>query len=172
MTNTSSTNASSDVASIISDAGGRIIGRTKLQKIAYFLEATGIGSGFDFEYRHYGPYSEDLAAAARLEKLFGFLEETEATAAWGGTYSIFTTRHQSEASNNPRKQLISISSNADSIALELAATAAFLAIEGHRDPWGETAKRKPEKASRLGIAKSLYHSLANIKTPRPLPNIV
>lgn len=164
----------SDVASIISDAGGRVVGRTKLQKIAYFLEAAGLGSGFDFEYRHYGPYSEDLTDAARLEKFFGDLEETEAPASWGGTYSIYTTSRPTPDSSSPRKQLISITANADSIALELAATAAFLAAEGHPEPWEETARRKPEKASssRLGAAKTLYCSLLRIRTPRALPSIL
>ena len=174
MTSTLSIPGPSDVATIISDAGGRIVGRTKLQKMAYFLEAAGLGSGFDFEYRHYGPYSEDLAAAARLAKFFGQLDEAEAPATWGGTYSIYTTTQASTNSSDSRKQLISISAEADSIALELAATAAFLAAEGHMDPWEETARRKPEKASphHLHSAKELYSSLLKISTPRPLPSIL
>jgi hypothetical protein len=36
--------------------------------------------------------------------------------------------------------------NADAVELELAATAAFLAYERFPDPWGETARRKPEKS--------------------------
>ena len=35
-------------AAIIRDAGGYIVGRTKLQKIGFFLEAAGVGSGFMF----------------------------------------------------------------------------------------------------------------------------
>lgn len=174
MTNTPSSPDPKDVAEIISDAGGRIVGRTKLQKIAYFLEAAGVGSGFDFEYRHYGPYSEDLATAAHVGKFFGYLDEAEAPAAWGGTYSIYTTDRPSNTDSEPRRQLISIAAKADSVALELAATAAFLAAEGHQDPWSETSKRKPEKASasRLSDAKMLYRSLLKIATPRALPNIL
>ena len=33
-------------AAIVRDAGGRIVGRTKLQKIAYLLELSGLGEGF------------------------------------------------------------------------------------------------------------------------------
>lgn len=150
------------------------MGRTKLQKIAYFLEAAGLGSGFDFEYRHYGPYSEDLTSAVRLEKFFGDLEETEAAASWGGTYSIYSTNRPTLEANTPRKQLVSITAKADSIALELAATAAFLAAEGHNHPWEETTRRKPEKASmsRLAAAKALYRSLLQIPTPHSLPSIL
>ena len=55
--------------------------------------------------------------------------------------------------------------------LELAATAAFLASEGERDPWHETARRKPEKAARLDDAKKLYQRLRAISLPVPLPEI-
>ena len=33
-------------AEIVRDAGGHIVGRTRLQKIAYILEAAGLGGGF------------------------------------------------------------------------------------------------------------------------------
>ena len=62
------------VADIIRDAGGKVVGRTRLQKLGYLLELSGLGDGFSFEYRHYGPYSEELAAAdddyfmSRIEK--------------------------------------------------------------------------------------------------------
>lgn len=163
------------VAEIVRDAGGKIVGRTKLQKIAYFLELAGLGRDFRFEYRHYGPYSEDLASAARAAKVLGQLEENELSASWGGTYSVYTTRERSAlAAGSPRDQLVSLGVKADSIELELAATAAFLAAEGHSDPWDETARRKPEKASdtRLKGAQSLYRALMKIDTPSPLPPIV
>jgi hypothetical protein len=62
---------------------------------------------------------------------------------------------------------------ADAVELELAATAAYLAFEGHPDPWGETKRRKPEKSDsgRLDNAKRLYESLRRIQTPQPLPSI-
>ncbi len=80
------TNQRSDferVAQIVSDLGGRVVGRTKLQKIAYLLEATGLGEGFSFEYRHYGPYSEELTSAARSARLLGLLTEDECPTTWG-----------------------------------------------------------------------------------------
>ena len=39
------------VAEIIRAAGGEIVGRTRLQKVAYLLELAGLGHGFRFEYR-------------------------------------------------------------------------------------------------------------------------
>jgi hypothetical protein len=77
-------------AEIVKDTGGRLVGRTKLQKVAYLLELAGLGAGFQFEYRHYGPYSEDLADAMQLAVAFDLVSEEERKADWGGTYSIYT----------------------------------------------------------------------------------
>jgi hypothetical protein len=129
---------------------------------------------FDFEYRHYGPYSEDLAAAARVADFLDYLDEAETRTNWGGTYSIYTTKDKSPSANvAARLKVAEYGAKADPIELELAATAAFFAVEGNPDPWGETAKRKPEKAEgrRLANAKDLYKKLRNIRTPKRLPEI-
>lgn len=163
------------VADIIRDAGGRIVGRTRLQKIGYLLELAGLGEGFSFEYRHYGPFSEELATAARDANALGLISEEEHPATWGGFYSIFTVPHTAprEDANASRLQLVNEAANASAIELELAATAAFLADEGSRDPWEDTRKFKPEKAQggRLENAKALYRQFQKIDTPKPLPRI-
>ena len=63
--------------------------------------------------------------------------------------------------------------SADAVELELAATAAYLAYEGFSYPWGETKRRKPDKADfgRLDKAKQLYARLLRVPTPNPLPAI-
>lgn len=48
------------VVEIVNAAGGRLVSRVRLQKIAYLLEKLGAESGFRFSYHHYGPYSRDL----------------------------------------------------------------------------------------------------------------
>jgi uncharacterized protein YwgA len=160
------------VANIIHDAGGRVVGRTRLQKIAFLLELTGLGEGLDFEYRHYGPYSEQLANAVSTATTVGLISEEERAASWGGSYSIFTTSNRHSNASSARLELIAKTASADPIALELAATAAYFAAEGESDPWGETARRKPEKAAdRLDSAKSLYLRLENLSTPVSLPRI-
>lgn len=161
-------------AGIVRDAGGRIVGRTRLQKVAYLLSVTGLESGLPFAYKHYGPYSEDLATAARDADLLGFLKETEQQASWGGTYSTYVVDGQPNLSCLPaRRRLASEAAAADAIELELAATAVFLANEGYGDPWMETARRKPEKAEngRIEKAKVLYRKLSAIETPVPWPAI-
>ena len=160
------------VASIVRDAGGKVVGRTRLQKIAFLLEIAGLGEGFTFEYRHYGPYSEQLTNALSTAALVGLIVEEEHPASWGGTYSVFTTAPAPPTVGGVRRELIAMAGSADPIALELAATAVFLATEGESDPWAETARRKPEKAAlSLEKAKELYRSLQPVSTPRRLPLI-
>ena len=159
-------------AEIIAAAGGKLVGRTRLQKLGYLLELAGLGDGFEFSYRHYGPFSEELSLATRDATLVGLVREEEHPASWGGTYSVYTT-DQTEP-NLQRLAFAKIASEANAVELELAATAAFLAVEGSVDPWGETACRKPDKAAagRLEKAKVLYAQFAHLKTPKTIPSIV
>lgn len=162
------------VAAIIADAGGRVVGRTRLQKVAYLLTVTGFENAFDFKYKHFGPYSDELAAAAHLGRLLGDLVETEQSASWGGTYSIFTSAKQnSDVGDEARCRFARTASDSDAVELELAATAVFLAIEGFPDPWGETERRKPEKSDggRLEKSKALLRSLSTLHAPIQLPAI-
>lgn len=161
-------------AEIVRDAGGTIVGRTRLQKIAFFLEATGVGFGFPFRYKHFGPYSELLAAATQHASALRLISETEAAATWGGLYSTYSLNTQLPiAANATRSALAGLMANTDAIELELAATAAYLALEHFPDPWAETARRKPEKAGegRLERARQLYQRLQQVPSPRPLPAI-
>lgn len=162
-------------AEIIRDAGGLIVGRTRLQKIAYLLEVTGQGEGFDFEYRHYGPYSESLSDAVRVASAFGLIDEEERVAQWGGRYSIYSAKGSEDvAAQSTRTTFAKAAAEIGAVELELAATAAYLAeVEHCTDPWVETGKRKPDKAGdgRLEKAKEAYRKLATLQTPRPLPKI-
>jgi uncharacterized protein YwgA len=163
-----------DIASIVRDAGGRIVGRTKLQKITYILQEAGLVDGFDFEYYHYGPYSEQLASTAKNAVLLGVISEREQAAAWGGSYSTYEAMPAlGVALNEGRVPIAQAAAKANSVELELAATALYLFKEGYTDPWAETARRKPEKADddRLARAKDLYQSLRSFAVPKQLPQI-
>ncbi|MCP4380798.1 MAG: hypothetical protein GY798_05150 [Hyphomicrobiales bacterium] len=166
--------SANEVAAIVRDAGGSVVGRTRLQKIGFFFEAAGVGSGFPFQYRHYGPFSERLADASQHAAALGLITEEESVANWGGRYSTFVTQISADPGADPvRIGLAQEMVNADAVELELAATAAFLASENFADPWDETARRKPVKAEagRLQRARRLYRRLLQIETPRPLPAI-
>ena len=169
-------------AEIVRDAGGQLIGRTRLQKVAYLVKLAGFGDDFQFEYRHYGPFSEDLAAAMEIARATGLVTEDERRAEWGGRYSIYKTARAlavSGMATSGRAKFIAATAGVDAVELELAATAAFLyAEEGigrqrGEDAWEETARRKPEKAAegRLERAKAVYRTFLDIPAPRELPRI-
>ena len=160
------------VAAIIRDAGSQIIGRTRLQKIAYLLDVVGYDDGFHFSYKHFGPYSEGIADSAMMGALLGLIAEEKRPAKWGGIYSIYSVDAQPD-DNVPtgRRELACKANKSDTVALELAATAVFLS-EDYNDPWFETARRKPLKikSGRLEKAKSLLAELRMIEVPKPLPD--
>jgi uncharacterized protein len=159
-------------AAIVRDAGGRIVGRTKLQKIGFFLEAAGLGGGFPFQYKHYGPYSELLAFGAQHAAALRLISENETPSGWGGTYSVFISNiPQDPKVEASRMRLARELASSDAIELELAATALLLQQDGFAAPWSETERRKPEKAAggRLERAKQLYQRVRQIRTPEPLP---
>ena len=162
------------ISAIVRDAGGQIVGRTRLQKVAYLLVVTGLESNLAFSYKHYGPYSEDVAVAARREQLLGHLSEIEQTAHWGGSYSVYSVETDATIqSSSIRKSFTETAAKANAVELELAATAVFLAKEGYSDPWAETEARKPEKSENGHIAgaRRLLERLRSIQTPVPLPPI-
>jgi uncharacterized protein YwgA len=72
-------------ARIINDAGGELVGRTRLQKIAYLFQLAGYGEEFRFEYKHFGPFSDDLAQRMETASAFGQVQEEEHQAGW---YSV------------------------------------------------------------------------------------
>lgn len=161
-------------AEIVRDAGGRIVGRTKLQKIAYLLELCGLGGGFQFVYRHYGPYSEELTEAIKVASAFGLVSEEERQADWGGIYSIYSSSETPSDQSNARTLFAKAAAEIGAVELELAATAAYLsAVERCAEPWQETKKLKPEKATttRLHAAKAAYRDLRKLSVPKALPNI-
>ena len=169
----------SAVQEIIADAGGRLIGRTRLQKCTCSLELTGLGYGFQFSYRHFGPYSEELQIACSDADALGLIEEQRKTATWGGHYSVFLTSSDAEKQRDAdvhaaRIDLLRVMTAANPVALELAVTAAFLAANEVDDAWHEVAERKEDKASKtaLDAAKALYREMMAVRTPRPLPAIV
>src|ERR1700691_498288 len=76
-------------ALIVQDAGGELVGRTRLQKIAFLLKLAGYEVNFPFEYHHFGPYSEGLSEAMEIAVALGPVKEEERSADWGGRYSIY-----------------------------------------------------------------------------------
>lgn len=155
-----------NVVHIVQLNGGRLIGKTRLQKSAYFLEAFGIGFGFNFEYHHYGPYSEELAQLADDARALGFLNEEWYTSQDGAKYAAFFDTGKSKDDEEPvdqkRRNVLRLLGGYSAVELELAATAHFLMGKGYSDrAWTETRERKALKisADRLARAKKLLDTL-------------
>ncbi|MDL2298450.1 hypothetical protein LJC40_04825 [Synergistaceae bacterium OttesenSCG-928-D05] len=161
------------VVDVIKAAGGRLVGKTRLQKTIYLLQVAGWEAGFNYRYYHYGPYSEDLSDATNHGVYLGIVNEKEETTTWGGAYSIYSTTDKTPKTkmSAPLTKLIETAAKANSVVLELAATALYLhEEEGIKDPWAETEIRKSTKAQEhLNEAKALYQDLR--QAAPTLPNL-
>ncbi|MDR3494774.1 MAG: hypothetical protein P4L82_09230 [Ancalomicrobiaceae bacterium] len=151
---------------------GTLTGKTRLQKTVYFFEEFRCGFGFDFEYYHYGPYSEDLSDAADDAILMGSLSATPHQGSYGVNYVVFETKcaFQPDDKDVRRKEILSTLRKYDAIVVELAATADFLEKNGYEaDPWAETQFRKASKAvsERVAHAKELLASLRSLQPVIP-----
>jgi uncharacterized protein YwgA len=147
----------SDVARIVQLNGGQLIGKTRLQKSAYFLEAKKAGFGFDFSYHHFGPYSEDLANSADDARALGLIEVNWKESQGGTRYAIFYNRSADDENPNDalRRKIFDVLKRYSSVEVELAATADFLMHNGYSDdPWSETRRRKATKVDEGRLAKA------------------
>lgn len=166
------------MADIVNIAGGRLTGRTKLQKTVYLMHAAGwVQNAFSFCYFHYGPYSEAVVEAVDNAVLLNLLEEKKHATTSGNPYwtyeSTQPTKKLATGFSDEMCCLIRKASKANAIELELAATALYLAREEEcRTPWTETARRKPQKAANglLERAKTLYTDLKSC-IPQKLPDL-
>lgn len=145
--------------------------------MTYLAQLAGFGEEFSFEYRHYGSLSEDLARGMEIAAGLGPVKEAERQADWGGRYSTYSLPNAQGAHDPSRAAFIQQAKTIDPNELELAATAAFIyAVEGigndkPGNPWAETKRRKPEKATEASLlrAAQAYEALRKLATPKGLP---
>lgn len=155
------------VAVLIRLAGGQIVGKTRLQKIAYLLEAKALGFGLEFDYHNFGPFSPDLAFAADDAESLGYIHTEEQYGLHSVPYKIFRSTRKTPSVNRDklskdRRDALNIMKKHSAIVLELAATAIYLKNNGYsNDSWREVKKRKGLKAtqSRISAAKILVNDL-------------
>jgi uncharacterized protein YwgA len=145
-------------ADIVRLNGNELVGKTRFQKTAYFLEAANVGYGFDFEYYHYGPYSEELALgiedALALENIQINWKQSSRLQPFAVFSSLSSDDENLDETASRRKSVLQLLNGYDSISLELAATADFLEKSGYEDPWSETRNRKPTKSTEERFAKA------------------
>lgn len=156
------------LADVIAQNGGEIVGRTRLQKVFYLLEARGIGFGLAFDYHHYGPYSEELALAADDAQAMGYLRTEQRQGFHEVPYTVFKVtvnvqpQDKEDATGTLRAKYLKIMEGYSALVLELAATVVFLKDHGYPDShWMELKRRKGTKVTdrRLEQVKRLLTEL-------------
>ena len=137
------------LAAIVSSAPkGRLVGRVRLQKIIYLLQKAGLSdaSRFDFSYHHYGPYSAEVDSARWFADALNIInEKRERRQSDGAAYSIFTIGEKAKdipSLPEPYAEHVRKWAETDSIVLELAATAHWLATEEKVTDWKEEIRRR------------------------------
>ena len=156
----------STVAALVSLNGGRMVGKTRLQKTVYLLKECGIDLGFDFDYHHYGPYSEELSIASSDAVALGILN-LEWHNAYGNEYAVFSVAGPASVNGLGAEAaaMLKILGQYDATVLELAATADFLEKNGYADnAWEETERRKASKVTptRVKNSKKLLEELRSL----------
>lgn len=163
------TNPVDAVVGIVALNGGKLVGKTRLQKVAYLLDACGMNSGFDYDYHHFGPYSADVALAADVGELMGRLNSEEKPGFHSVPYVIYQTDEPApetigEMGSDEIREKLSTLDKYSALVLELAATVCFLENEegySRGDAQKEVVVRKAAKASadRLIQANELLEKL-------------
>lgn len=158
------------VVDMIELNGGRLVGRTRLQKGGYLLHRCGANFGLPFIYYHYGPYSSDLASGCLDALADKRIKIRERPGRHGVRYAIFTLGKDARPSgrlgalsaDEARPLLRKIERVSDTV-LELAATIVYFVENGSsaKAAVEETKARKSIKASpeRLREAFSLIRDL-------------
>ncbi len=158
------------VADIVSAAGGRLVSRIRLQKIAYLLDQLGAASGFAYSYHHYGPYSRDLDNAILDAEAFDLVEEKyDYRKSDGARYSIFFHKKDvrkyycldDERLLSTVKQLAS----ENVTVLELAATAHWLSEVEKVDDWRAEIHRRKGSKNDNGRLQEATELLAKVGLP-------
>jgi uncharacterized protein len=143
-----------DIPSLIQAAGGEVVGKIRLQKEVYLLDQMGLRSGYDFDYHHYGPYSEALAEQVEDDLIFGRLRMDRGRRVSDGVpYAIYRASSAGEGEaidthlslDKIRAALASMQRQSATV-LELAATIHWLAfVEGDPNWREELVRRKGAK---------------------------
>ena len=148
------------VVNLISLNGGTLIGRTRLQKQAYLAHCCGADlHDLDFIYHYYGPYSFELADGCVDAEAEGSIKIEECNGRYGTKYTVFeATEVQQPAgigklSRDQAERVVDSTKKVSSIALELAATAAFFQKQGVYD--GRIVEELKLRKSRKATAENL-----------------
>jgi len=151
------------IVKMVSLSGGELVGRVRLQKIAYLLSQTESPDipKMNWKYHHFGPYSVDLDNAIDLAKHEKHIvEERRPRKSDGSLYSVFKLNDSAgdgeETDTKQLEKLIWQLKNETSVVLELAATAHWLSEVEKVSDWKREIKlRKTWKADEERLQKAL-----------------
>jgi uncharacterized protein len=138
--------------------GGKVVGRTRLQKSIKLLQRIGLPTDYDYVVFFYGPYSEGVKSDLGLLEVLGLIEEEEHTSATGNLY--FTINAKPGASLpelEPFLPQIRLMENTEQVALELAATYDAFREMGsdHEEAMVRLRRKKREKCSPENVQAAL-----------------
>ena len=155
------TNNSDIIVWLVSLNNGRIVGKTRLQKIVYLLENFGLNSGFDFYYYNYGPFSPEVARATDEAVAQDRLDAKEKSGFHAVPYTQFTSdeRPPKKICGLPSEKigdLLEIMEQYTAIELEVAATISYLYQEApaNSDVFSMVKRLKPIKATKDRLEKA------------------
>lgn len=166
------------VVGVIALCGGKVAGKTRLQKTVYLIQRLTETNFFRFGYHYYGPYSVDLVAAVDGAQDGGRIQADMRVGYYNIPYVMYKTDERTPdrlagRSVTKIRGWLKKFDEVDTIVLELAATWLFLRCdEGIPTNKIQPLLRqlKPQKATddRLNKALSLLKSLNLVsqKSPR------
>jgi uncharacterized protein YwgA len=149
------------VVGLISLNKGVMAGKTRLQKTFFLLDKCGLGSGIDFDYHNFGPFSYEVATAVDDALAGKRLTANEKQGYYAIPYTLYSTEEeapkmlgQMQASDAEEK--LRVLEGYSALELEVAATIVFFKSEGldGRRAVEETKARKPVKATDQRIARA------------------
>jgi len=146
---------------------GKLVGKTRLQKTVYLLQAAGIDLGFDFEYHYYGPYSEEISENMEFSEYSGHLTVDEEFGYNSVPYTVFSLKEppgidEDKERDNSIRHVLEFLKDCPTVVLELTATLHFLEHDGYADQAEKELRlRKSTKASpeRIEKAKKLLSDI-------------
>ena len=146
------------VADIIALSGGRLVGRTRMQKTVYLLDVLGLRSGASYYYYNFGPFSDEIANGISDGKFNGSLvEEIDYRMSDGSPFSIFKTDRTSaqihEVGSLPAdkvRSILQLFASCNSTVLELAATIHWLARVERVPDWRKELERRKGSKTQNG----------------------
>ncbi len=163
------------VSHVVLASGGTVSGRHRLQKYVYLLDSAGMGSGFDFDYPGFGPFSNSLDRAIDDAVSDGLITERVIHPEHHGErYSVLIGTQKSDAfisglTTDTTQRMLSILTQENMMIISLAAAVDWLWRHEHSENWfRDILRRRPVRSNggRLSLATDLLDRIG-----LPAPNV-